>query len=87
LPVCIRFDRIGELQQQTPALGARHVAPLRERRFRRSDGTIDVGVIRHRDFGDHRVVVRIERGECFARERWHEAAVDEELRLHVSPAR
>ena len=41
--VGVRLDRVGELEQQPPAIGGRHAAPGRERRARRGDRAVDVG--------------------------------------------
>ena len=83
LSVC--FYRIGELEQQMPPLGCRHIAPGGKGARRGVDRRIDIRVTRFRYFANRRIVMRVEHRDGAARLGIDEFIVDEELGfdLHV----
>ncbi len=72
-----RFDRVGELQQQPPAVGRADPAPGGKCLGRGRDRLVDIGLAGLGDVGNFRVVVRIEDFDSAARLRVDEFTRDE----------
>ena len=72
-----RLDRVGELEQQPPAVGRRKPAPGGKRLGRGRDRLVDIGLSGLGHVGDFRVVVRIEYFNSAARLGVDEFARDE----------
>ena len=76
----IRLDQIGELEQDAAAVGRCQATPRREELLVAASTARSTSArAGHRDLGDRRVVVRVERGQRLAAQRIDETAVDEQL--------
>ena len=75
----VRLDRVGQLQQQPPAVGGRQPAPAGEGTTRRGHRPVHVGLAGLGHVAQLRPIVRIEVSEGCPVERIDELSVDEEL--------
>ena len=81
--VDVRFDQVGELVHQPPAVAGVGLAPgARVKRLpRRLDGAVDVGGVALGDLGDDLLGRRVDRGERLAAVAVDPLAVDQQLGL------
>ena len=73
----VGLDSVRKLEQQVASVHRRHARPAREGFARSLDRPVDVGLLGLRDFGDQRVVVRVQDRDARTRLRVDELTIDE----------